>query len=267
MSGFDELWFIGDNFAASTYRNNFKKAGTFYAKERFEVKQYMNSRFSDKNQNLISRIVNSFAAGLARNKKLPRLIVVVLDEDIIENVQFDGCRVSTLYGEILQWIAAEFDRMIKERKAQLPKNALKKENPEIYWVAAPYNRNFQNGQNRNKFNMCLESIVKIYEYMRCIKLKKVWAPENGNLVNSINGKITTEGLHAYWRAIDASIEFNFNFKERQQNQKKMDMFRRQAAKWENRDFVPNFDRKNHYRLGEERRSGDQYRWSKQIKQT
>ena len=46
-----------------------------------------------------------------------------------------------------------------------------------------------------------------YEYMCCLKLKKVWDEQEGLFYFMEQRRFSEEGLHAYWLAIDASIKF------------------------------------------------------------
>ena len=64
---------------------------------------------------------------------------------------------------------------------------------------------------RQKFNLCLESVVKNTTNMRVIKMKELWAPQNQNLVN--NNKITRIGLSTYWKSVDAAFRFNIQKRE------------------------------------------------------
>ena len=82
----------------------------------------------------------------------------------------------------------------------------------IYWTSCPVHKNFIDTEYRIKMNLCLESIVKLFTNMRVIKLKEHWDPKLDIFVDK-DGKITFEGLDAYWKSIDSSFEFNVKKRE------------------------------------------------------
>ena len=215
MRGFHKLWVIGDNFLAETYRKFFKKAGSeFYMKDKFEVIPFCSSRFSDKNLNAVSRIINSFIAAVNSKTYLPMYIVIVLDDDLIEYLQYKKYGVSSMYRSWIEHIAKEITNVIDQRKQDLPPAALLDDAPQIYWVEPVNHVNFDadNKQMREKFGACLDSVSKIFSNMRCLKIRNPWDKNDANLV--INNRITKNGLSVYWKTIDAS--FSFNVKKREE---------------------------------------------------
>ena len=78
-------------------------------------------------------------------------------------------------------------------------------------MVAAQHKDFYNGEIRHKFNLCLESVIKLYDSMRVIKLKEVWDPQNTNLV--VYGRMTATGELFYWRALDSAIRFNVGKRE------------------------------------------------------
>ena len=237
------LWVVGDNFVASTYRNNFKKAEfESFMKREFEATLHCSSRFSDANSNLLSRLQITVANAINSSSHLLHYIIIVLDDEIIDYLKFRGQGVASLYGSMLEWIALEMECMIEKRKEQLPHKAQDTKFPFLYFAALRLHDNFNAGTGylRNKFNLCLESVMKTKSTMRLIWLKEIWDSKCPNLV--INNRITEEGLHVYWRALAAAVRFNINkrkaflVKEMWENNRKklnggsMEPHRRQQAR-------------------------------------
>ena len=208
MEGYDALWFIGDNFAARTYRPGFEKGcpDTCYIKENFEFRPFINSRYSSTNQNMPSRIVNTVASAINSVHKLPTLMIIVLDDDIIQEFIEVKWGVASAFGIWLEWIVQSIDGFIQERKKQLPFKAVKAMYPTVMWVATPHHANFNNAALRTKFNICLTSVIKNYHYMKVIKLKEIWEYNDSTLV--VNSRVTADGDLAYWKAINASVKYN-----------------------------------------------------------
>ena len=90
LKGLRKLWMLGDNFIAETYKKFFKKASNdFFMKEQFEVMPFCSSKFSDRNTNMLSRILNSLITALNSKSQLPDYLLVILDNDLIKYL---GCK-------------------------------------------------------------------------------------------------------------------------------------------------------------------------------
>ena len=125
------MCFIGDNFAAATYRQHFKKQTLegYYIKENFEYTGFCNSRFHGSQTNMIARIQNTMAAAInaSKNGMLPSYFVIVLDDDLITFLNYKEEGVTTMLGTWIQWIAKEFTLLIKQRLDQLPGKCRRRE--------------------------------------------------------------------------------------------------------------------------------------------
>ena len=253
VRGFDELWFIGDSFIASTYRRNFKKVGhdQLYCKRNFEVTAFCSSRFSDSNNNVLSRVVNTAAEAINKNIKLPKFIVVVLDTDLIEYLNYKNYGVSGMLGSWLEYLAKELDNMIRVRLEQLPDKARRSGEPFVYWASLPIHANFGDDNHvRSKFNVCLDSVVRMYGgTMRVMKLIEHWKKDDSNLV-SLTGRITEYGYNRYWRSLDSAIRFNI--------QKREDFLTRSCQK-KKREFTTMTEGNSGFPLHQKRpRRGDRF---------
>ena len=109
VEGYDELWLVGDNFMAETYRNHFKKLdGEWFMKENFEVFPFCSSKCSDNNANMLSHITNSLVFALNKHYKLPCFIIVIMDNDLVWYLQYEDDGATRMVGEWLEWIAEHF---------------------------------------------------------------------------------------------------------------------------------------------------------------
>ena len=142
--------------------------------------------------------------------RLPSYIIFVLKEDLISHLDYANEGSAMLMGNWIQWLVKEISAAIAAKKKQLPLKALIENEPSVYWLVAPTHINFQKEKNHTRitFNNVLQSVIRKQPAMRVMKLKDPWTFDNTLLVNSINGRITTEGLHKYWQAIDSAFEFN-----------------------------------------------------------
>ena len=101
-------------------------------------------------------------------------MVIIMDVDITEYLDFTSYGIASILGSMLEWLIKEINYAIATRVKQLPKKAIKADYPQIYWVAAPIHMNFHQQMNkaRKKFNLCLHSIIKQTDNMHVIKLKE-----------------------------------------------------------------------------------------------
>ena len=117
-----------------------------------------------------------------------------------------------MYGDILETTIQKMNEMIDERKKNLPMKALKFGYPHIYWIALPSHRSFD-GKTRSKFNYTLEAILKLQPNMRMALMKEHWAYDDGRLVLQPSGALTAAGRSAYWKGVDATMQFNIMKRE------------------------------------------------------
>ena len=80
--------------------------------------------------------------------------------------------------------------------------------PQLYWVTAANHKNFsdEDYSMRDKFNTCLDTVVKLYDNMCMVKLREYWFFHNDELVTY--NSMTRQGISAYWKSIDAAVAFN-----------------------------------------------------------
>ena len=209
LHGIQKLCIVGDNFVAENYRTYFKKWKTpMYIKENYEISCFCSSKYNDKNVNALSRLQITLAAAINKVSILPNYIFIIIDDDMINYLSYQGSGFSSLMGEWIEWLIKGLQEMIQACKENLPKKCKSDYNPQVYWVAAPKHSgfSFEVGDLRTKFNFCLESVIKQNKNMRVIKFKDNWRFEDKELV--VNNKFTIEGMYSYWRAVDAAFKFN-----------------------------------------------------------
>ena len=111
LKGLEKVWIIGDNFLAETFRKHFKKVShKFYMKMHYKVLPFCSrsSKYSDQNTNFLSRIINSFVLALNTKHYLPTFVIVVLDDDLIEHLNYKRFKVATLLGPWVEFLAEFF---------------------------------------------------------------------------------------------------------------------------------------------------------------
>ena len=188
------------------YCNIPSRTKQFYMLDQFEVSAICNSRHNSSDENLLSRFRNTLVTAINEKVRLPKYILIVLDDDLLKFLDYYNVGSAGMYGDWLQYLVEEIHEIFKKGKQQLPKKAVKSDFPFIYWVAAPCHQYFDYNDQRAKHNLCLESICKTNNDMRIIKFKDHWDHKNNNLV--VSNRLLPSGKTAYWKAIDASLKFN-----------------------------------------------------------
>ena len=192
---------------AKSYQQAFELVqGNYYIKQNFQITKNCNSRFTSNNTNLVSHLLNSIISTLNNENYMPEYALIVLDVDIVEALQYTGPGFATVVGKVLDYLASKIFNSFADCKMKLPEKLQPVTPTQIYWVACPTHFNFSDNEVRNKFSFTLDSVLKQYKQMRAVKLVEVWDKADANLV--VNNRITCDGLHCYWAAVDAAIRYN-----------------------------------------------------------
>ena len=180
----------------------------FTSKMILRVWEIYNIMYNNKNENMLSCIQTVVAETINKKILLPDYAVVILDNDLLDYLDFKGMGCSVMISTWLEWLFNQLHVMFLTCKQQLKKYAKSKESPFVYWVELPKHENFHVEDNTacGKFNLYLTTLVKKFPNIRLVKMKEFWAYDNLNLV--VNNKITVEGLAVYWHSVDAAIKFN-----------------------------------------------------------
>ena len=78
--------------------------------------------------------------------------------------------------------------------------------PQLFVVTVPQHKYFGNNFLRHKFNQCLEIVAGMHKEMKVLRLKRRWTYEDLTLVSN-EGRISEEGMLAYWASIDDALQF------------------------------------------------------------
>ena len=209
MPAINKLWFIGDEFGYKSFETHFLKrtmTGS-YIKENFDVTGFMNGKYISNNPSMMSRLKNALATAINEQAILPRLIVVVPDDDLIK--LFHGFKegLSKAMGKIIDNIMTSHERSLTVYKDYLDDKSKTNELPHVLWIQPPMHENFANNFERNKFGSCLERMASFHANVSAFQLKKIWNGADSNLYVRESRRYTTRGLDDYWEAIDKTVKY------------------------------------------------------------
>ena len=217
MKGYERLWIIGDEFCNNTvhqhFRNSKHEDGTYdsHTFNMFEVSEFTSARSTSNTRNILSRIRNNVATALNEHSGLPKLILFVLDDDIITSIPSNSNDNSLTkeYEYVLNSLITMLERVIDTYKDWLPSKAKRENIPHLLWIAPPSHRYFSdsNNEKRAKFTSALGTVVTLHDNNSMLRLVKFWDHNDTNLFLEEQYRFTNEGLNIYWRSIDAGIKF------------------------------------------------------------
>ena len=196
------------------FRKNFKKviasnpADEFFLKLHYNVTPFCSSRYNDKNSNMLSRIQHSFATALNSKSHLPAYILLILDVDLVDFLQYTRINAASLLGQWVEYLATTIHEMLTTRLKALLLKAQPKNDIEVYWFEPASHMNFSLDAEciRSTLVAVIDSVLKEFDNMKLIKIKEFWNRSDNELV--MNNGFMKLGLPTYWRALDASFKFN-----------------------------------------------------------
>ena len=111
------------------------------------------------------------------NIHLPKAIIFVLDNNIIQEVQFNHSDEYDGFLMVLKYLVGTVHKLISSYKEKLPTKAKREFFPHIIWIAPPDHISFPDRIAHRKFGEALETTILQYDEMCVLRLKKVWDTE------------------------------------------------------------------------------------------
>ena len=254
---YDRCWIFGNDFISRSFEQYFKSRKNVeynsYLKAHFDVSAYYNNAFTSDNPSVISRVSNLMAKAMTcrfdrKLMPLPKIIILVLDDDIIKCFD-DGSNLTREYGRVISYIMTEFNRSVASYKENLPTKCTRYNYPHFLWIQPPLHQDFKNNSERQKYNTCLNDLVKFHKNMSLLELKKIWSQNDPNLFLGDCQRFTSEGLFSYWEAVDWTARYCDSVVLKKNDLRKSQKMKVQSSKsdqkdrfrWKNPVFNRDFD--------------------------
>ena len=227
---YENIWIIGDKFVQDSRRflaqywnldfpemkgpeDEDMMVFTSYVAEQYHINIYDSSdtcvdeilKPEGSIQTVLGRIRNALVYALNAYDKLPRYVILVLDDDLIHCVNYTKPGTSEIYERDLNWLANEIHDVIFTRKNDLPKKAKRYLFPQVFWVLLPLHKDLESNQSRIHFNQCIEAVVARHKEMKLLRIRRHWDFQVSDAV--INNLISSKGIHSYWVGIDEALAF------------------------------------------------------------
>ena len=221
MCGLEKIWIVGDNFSNNTFSAHYKFAtgpsdshqvreNPFYAFQNYEVCEFSNNSYDSLYRSMAGHIRNSLIKAVNEHNTLPKLIIVILDDDLIYGVSKKSDLDDHQQLHILTaWLMTEFEKAILAYKDMLPPRSKRSDYSHFLWIAPPTNCNFplHNNDMRVYQGKCLSDIVKTKQNMSVLQMVKIWEHTDRNAFLQDAQRFTSDGLDKYWSSIDSAIRY------------------------------------------------------------
>ena len=184
-----------------------KEFGAGYMTDCYDLIGRSSNQYTSNDPNFISRLRNLLVNLMHKEVLLPRLIAIVLDDDLVKYLNHDGCGASKAIGRILNELMIDFRKLVTRQKEFLDKKSKKALYPQFVWIEAPINVNFGNNTGRRKYNDRLHAVSKFHENVTILEMKKIWDPDCTRLYVAESDHYTCEGYSTYWAAVDCTMKF------------------------------------------------------------
>ena len=202
----ESIWIVGDTFVASSYEKTLHMDSVqkkLYMRDKYDVFAFLNNSHFD--TNFLSRLRNVLVTAFNQNDKLPRIILIVLDNDLLRFINHRKFGVQLESATLQEWLLQEVNQVVNQRFAQLPNKCIKPGFPHVVWFGLPLHDVFIDNDLRIKFNHGFECEVLKFKNMSLLLPKKGWNAKDKTVI--LNGNYTPNGAAMYWLAIDVAIHF------------------------------------------------------------
>ena len=210
--GIDKLWIIGDDFVSRNLQQYYldTKPDSSYVRNNFEVSGFYNNSFA-LNRSVSSRIQNAVVTAFNQQNLLPKIIVIILEDNLINNItKEESIEVTNLvYTRVIKNLAVKIRRLIAEFKEKLPPKANRASWPKVIWITPVTHDDMRKSEKKRRrmFTEAMRQEIECQDNMVALDLKQIWDPADSTLYQGTTRRFTADGLKKYWIAVDRTIKF------------------------------------------------------------
>ena len=181
-------------------------AAQSYTTRHFAVMVQATNNSRSNNPAILARLRNSLVHAINRCTQLPKIVVIVLEDDLLESINPNENLAAALNKRI-RWLMHEYRKIIDTTKDFLPQNAKNDGYPKFLWINLTKHCNYTNNTERKKLGTCMENMSKFFDNNVSLRLVHKWEFSDTNLFLKEQQRFTSEGLNTFWTALDKTIEY------------------------------------------------------------
>ena len=156
-------------------------------------------------RSILARMLNTVIYGLNKFEKLPRMLVMIPDKNLIEAVDNKRSGISLTMGMCLEWLIRQIEKAIDRKKNMMreikPGSVIVGE-PKMIWIKMIKRPNNEELLClREKFNEILEDILATRRDSYIMSAEEFLDNSNFSRLNDL----TVTGREHYWKAVDSLI--------------------------------------------------------------
>ena len=216
LAGLDMMWVFGDEFVSRNFTEYYRHVVNSTTKEKYfgmqqyEVQEYSTTRYASSIKEIIPRLLNLIAKAIIDNKYLPKVMMIITDDDVLKQVKMPNPVERPELEFILEYFLEDVHRTIREYKEKLEVKCKHEHYPHVILIMPPCHKYFPNNEQRDLFTDVMEEIIQnneAYSYICCLRLKKCWDERDGAYYLRDQRRFTPIGLTAYWSGVDEALKF------------------------------------------------------------
>ena len=141
------------------------------------MREFLSSRATSNIRSVVARERNNLVRAINDQGSLPKLIVVILDDDILKCLKGEAAdTVKYQIPQVLNWLIKEFEKLISGFKDILPSRAKRHHMPHVLWIKPPQHKNFGDSWNMLRYEMgeILQQITETKLCMTTLPMLKIW---------------------------------------------------------------------------------------------
>ena len=221
------MWLLGDKFIhdnAQTYIRENKNNPANYVFNNFEVEFFGANDLESNNASRLGHFRNALFHAFNRYQRLPKLIVYIIEDDLLHTTNFNDFGLTEVYEEMMSWLVVH--RSVLTIKEKLPSRSLKEGWPHVLFVAPSVHRLYRNDNKRRKFTAAMEKAFKRSpansHNMSILRLKHIWDPEDSSYFIPHRNILSVKGIETYWSSVERVICYCINKMEDEKDRIRME---------------------------------------------
>ena len=215
-----DVWFVGDQFlnecintltALKMEAKLSKNAAPLYIHDYYNVHSFIQLKETGVSS-LLARIYNAIIKALNTRSRLPRFLVIILDQDLITDVAIYDFKATKQIKKALNWLMRQIDMIVRRKQLEIydrKPGALTNTDPALIFVKMiRKGRFFPQGSRlknicmlRPKFNAVLAELVAA----RNCYIMSIESCSTEECFDTF-GKLTKKGKTRFWHEIDELLE-------------------------------------------------------------
>ena len=186
-----------------------KKDLNSFTATNFQIRVIATSSFTNRNPDPIARLRNTLITAWTKFKCIPKIIMVIPENDLIKAVKVNGSASYNQYIKAIEWVADEHVKIIDYYKKYTTPKQMKNRRfwPFYLWISASLHTRYEDYSKRVRFNRALDDTSKVHPRMTVLKPSQQWDSADSSLVSMIDRCLTGNGWAAFWNAVDCAVSY------------------------------------------------------------